>query len=268
MFEEINARDNINMSDEELYSFFNRYSLDELELFKIKFDLIKDSKEDRQMLDKVYLEKKEEKSTNPEDDRIITEKIMDKNSTLTNKELNYLYGFTTSIPSYYIDGLENLNISIYQEIEKRHFKKLSDPVKSMKKEDLIEYFSKYELNELEAFQLLFTHAKDYDLTEALSIIRKAYDEKIKEISEEDYYLYRSARRHFGNRVIVLKNKNEGLGKKELKFLRALAQDTRRNLPATECCTCKEQINDLNSLLESINEELKSRKKVYKLKPIK
>ena len=239
MFEEITARDNINMSDEELYSFFNRYSLDELELFRLKFDLIKDSKENKKILDKVYLEKKEEKATNSEDHRIITEKIMDKNSSLSSKELNYLYGFTTSIPSYYIDGLENLNISIYKEIEKRHFRKLSDPVTSMVKEDLIEYFNKYNLNELEAFQLLFTHAKDYDLSEAFYIIRRIYDKKSKEMSEEDYYIYRSVNRYFNNRVIVLRDKVGELEKKELKFLRALAQDTRRNLPTTECCTCKE-----------------------------
>lgn len=267
MFEEMYARDNINMNDEELYSFFNRYSLDELELFKIKFDLIKDSKENREILDKVYLEKKKE-NINTHDDRTITEKIMDKNSSLSSKELNYLYGFTTSIPSYFIDGLENLNISIYKEIEKRHFKKLSDPVTSMTKEDLVEYFNKYDLNELEAFQLLFTHAKDYDLTDAFNIIRKVYNKKSKEMTEEDYYIYRSVNRYFNNRVIGLRDKVEELEKKELKFLKVLAQNTRKNLPITECCTFAEQISDLDSLLKSINEELRDRKKVYKLKPIK
>lgn len=268
MFEEIKVRNNINMSDEELYSFYNRYSFDELELFKIKFDFVKDSTENKEIFERVYLEKKAEKKVNHNDDRIITEKMMDKNSSLSNKELNYLYGFTTSIPSYFIDGLENLNISIYKEIEKRHFKKLSDPVTSMTKEDLVEYFNKYDLNELEAFQILFTHAKDYDLTDAFNIIRKVYNKKSKEMSEEDYYMYRSVNRYFNNRVIGLRDKVEELEKKELKFLRTLVQTPRKNLPITECCTFAEQINDLDSLSKSINEELRDRKKVYKLKPIK
>lgn len=49
MFEEIKVRNNINMSDEELYSFYNRYSFDELELFKIKFDFVKDSTENKEI---------------------------------------------------------------------------------------------------------------------------------------------------------------------------------------------------------------------------
>lgn len=266
MFEEMYARDNINMNDEELYNFFSRYSLDELELFKIKFDLIKDSKENREILDKVYLEKKKE-NINTHDDRTITEKIMDKNSSLSNKELNYLYGFTTSISSYFIDGLENLNISIYKEIEKRLYRKFADPVASMTNEELVDYFNKYDLNELEAFQLLFTHAKDYDLTDAFSIIRKIYDNKADRMNEEDYYMYRSVNRFFDNRVIVLRDRIKELENKELRFLRTLVQNSRKNLSDAENAFVRD-IKDLNDLSKSINEELKSRKKVYKLKPIK
>lgn len=266
MFEEMYARDNINMNDEELYSFYNRYSLDELELFKIKFDLIKDSKENREILDKVYLEKKKE-NINTHDDRTITEKIMDKNSSLSSKELNYLYGFTTSIPSYFIDGLENLNISIYKEIEKRLFRKFADPVASMTNEELVDYFNKYDLNELEAFQILFTYSKDYDLTDAFSIIRKIYDNKANRMNEEDYYMYRSVNRFFDNRVIVLRDRVKELENKELRFLRTLVQNSRKNLSDAENAFARD-IKDLNDLSKSINEELKSRKKVYKLKPIK
>lgn len=267
MFEEIKVRNNINMSDEELYSFYNRYSFDELELFKIKFDFVKESTENKEIFERVYLEKKAEKKVNHNDDRIITEKMIDKNSSLSNKELNYLYGFTTSIPSYFIEGLENLNISIYKEIEKRLYRKFADPVASMTNEELVDYFNKYDLNELEAFQILFTYSKDYDLTDAFSIIRKIYDNKADRMNEEDYYIYRSVNRFFDNRVIVLRDRVGELENKELRFLRTLVQNSRKNLSDAENAFVRD-IKDLNDLSKSINEELKSRKKVYKLKPIK
>lgn len=267
MFEEEVVLDNVYMSDEDLYNFFNRYSLDELELFKLKFDFVKDSKENKEVFEQVYLEKKENYVNNQEDDRTIAEKIMDKNKSLTDIELNYLYGFTTSIPSYFIEGLENLNISIYKEIEKRLYRKFADPVASMTNEELVDYFNKYDLNELEAFQILFTYSKDYDLTDAFSIIRKIYDNKADRMNEEDYYIYRSVNRFFDNRVIVLRDRVGELENKELRFLRTLVQNSRKNLSDAENAFVRD-IKDLNDLSKSINEELKSRKKVYKLKPIK
>lgn len=267
MFEEEVVLDNVYMSDEDLYNFFNRYSLDELELFKLKFDFVKDSKENKEVFEQVYLEKKENYVNNQEDDRTIAEKIMDKNKSLTDIELNYLYGFTTSIPTCFVEGLVFLNVDIYKELERRHLEKIDDPVTSMSSEDLENFFNKYELHELEEFQLLFTYAKDYNLTEAFDIIRKTYDKKSSEMSKEDTYFYQSISRHIKKKVTLLKNKNNELSKKELLFLKALVEDSTNYISTSEYDSFLEQSNDLEELLESINEEISNRKTI-KLTPKK
>ena len=210
------------MSEEDLYNFFNKYSLDELQLFKIRFEFVENIPEQKEIFEQVYLEKIS--SDTKEDERDLTNRIMEKNKDLTKDELAYLYNLVSAIPSYFIEGLEELNKGIYIEMNNRLIK----DIPFMTDEELEIFFNKYNLYELELFEFIIPAIKNIGLSEALSIAREVYEKKYNELDPEEQYYYNSINMHIVHNANDIVAENDKLTAKELEYLNSLIINSKEN----------------------------------------
>ena len=214
--------DDVYMSEEDLYNFFNKYSLDELQLFKIRFEFVENIPEQKEIFEQVYLEKIN--SDTKEDERDLTERIMEKNKDLTREELAYLYNLVSAIPYYFIEGLEELNKGIYIEMNNRLIK----DIPFMTDEELEIFFNKYNLYELELFEIIIPAIKNIGLSEALSIAREVYEKKYNELDPEEQYYYNSTNMHIVHNTNDIVAENDKLTAKELEYLNSLIINSKEN----------------------------------------
>ena len=214
--------EDIYMSEEDLYNFFNKYSLDELQLFKIRFEFVENIPEQKEIFEQVYLEKIN--SDTKEDERDLTERIMEKNKDLTREELAYLYNLVSAIPYYFIEGLEELNKGIYIEMNNRLIK----DIPFMTDEELEIFFNKYNLYELELFEIIIPAIKNIGLSEALSIAREVYEKKYNELDPEEQYYYNSTNMHIVHNTNDIVAENDKLTAKELEYLNSLIINSKEN----------------------------------------
>ena len=214
--------EDIYMSEEDLYNFFNKYSLDELQLFKIRFEFVENIPEQKEIFEQVYLEKIS--SDTKEDERDLTNRIMEKNKDLTKDELAYLYNLVSAIPSYFIEGLEELNKGIYIEMNNRLIK----DIPFMTDEELEIFFNKYNLYELELFEFIIPAIKNIGLSEALSIAREVYEKKYNELDPEEQYYYNSTNMHIVHNTNDIVAENDKLTAKELEYLNSLIINSKEN----------------------------------------
>ena len=214
--------EDIYMSEEDLYNFFNKYSLDELQLFKIRFEFVENIPEQKEIFEQVYLEKIS--SDTKEDERDLTNRIMEKNKDLTKDELAYLYNLVSAIPSYFIEGLEELNKGIYIEMNNRLIK----DIPFMTDEELEIFFNKYNLYELELFEFIIPAIKNIGLSEALSIAREVYEKKYNELDPEEQYYYNSINMHIVHNANDIVAENDKLTAKELEYLNSLIINSKEN----------------------------------------
>ena len=214
--------EDIYMSEEDLYNFFNKYSLDELQLFKMRFEFVENIPEQKEIFEQVYLEKIN--SDTKEDERDLTERIMEKNKDLTREELAYLYNLVSAIPYYFIEGLEELNKGIYIEMNNRLIK----DIPFMTDEELEIFFNKYNLYELELFEIIIPAIKNIGLSEALSIAREVYEKKYNELDPEEQYYYNSTNMHIVHNTNDIVAENDKLTAKELEYLNSLIINSKEN----------------------------------------
>lgn len=214
--------EDIYMSEEDLYNFFNKYSLDELQLFKIRFEFVENIPEQKEIFEQVYLEKIS--SDTKEDERDLTNRIMEKNKDLTKDELAYLYNLVSAIPYYFIEGLEELNKGIYIEMNNRLIK----DIPFMTDEELEIFFNKYNLYELELFEFIIPAIKNIGLSEALSIAREVYEKKYNELDPEEQYYYNSINMHIVHNANDIVAENDKLTAKELEYLNSLIINSKEN----------------------------------------
>ena len=226
----------IEMSEEELNSFFNKYSARELELFRQLYEFVfkQDLSETKKEFDKVYDEKIRDASYEERmkmNDILKVSSLNKKNHSLTDKELNFFYNLVdeASICAEITDFDEQiseftkLHDNVYSEIENR----LSKTIPPMTKEELELFFNKYDLYELELFGMIFNSVKDYDISDALNVSRKVYNKKCDELGPKEYELYRLGARHICGDVSDIMKKNEKLTLKELEYLKALVKNTKQ-----------------------------------------
>ncbi len=214
--------EDIYMSEEDLYNFFNKYSLDELQLFKIRFEFVENIPEQKEIFEQVYLEKIS--GDKREDERDLTDRIMEKNKDLTKEELAYLYNLVSAIPYYFIEGLEELNKGIYIEMNNRLIK----DIPFMTDEELEIFFNKYNLYELELFEIIIPAIKNIGLSEALSIAREVYEKKYNELDPEEQYYYNSTNMHIVHNTNDIVEENDKLTAKELEYLNSLIINSKEN----------------------------------------
>ena len=214
--------EDIYMSEEDLYNFFNKYSLDELQLFKIRFEFVENIPEQKEIFEQVYLEKIS--GDKREDERDLTDRIMEKNKDLTKEELAYLYNLVSAIPYYFIEGLEELNKGIYIEMNNRLIK----DIPFMTDEELEIFFNKYNLYELELFEIIIPAIKNIGLSEALSIAREVYEKKYNELNPEEQYYYNSTNMHIVHNINDIVAENDKLTAKELEYLNSLIINSKEN----------------------------------------
>ena len=214
--------EDIYMSEEDLYNFFNKYSLDELQLFKMRFEFVENIPEQKEIFEQVYLEKIS--SDTKEDERDLTDRIMEKNKDLTREELAYLYNLVSAIPYYFIEGLEELNKGIYIEMNNRLIK----DIPFMTDEELEIFFNKYNLYELELFEIIIPAIKNIGLSEALSIAREVYEKKYNELDPEEQYYYNSTNMHIVHNTNDIVAENDKLTAKELEYLNSLIINSKEN----------------------------------------
>lgn len=214
--------EDIYMSEEDLYNFFNKYSLDELQLFKMRFEFVENIPEQKEIFEQVYLEKIN--SDTKEDERDLTDRIMEKNKDLTKEELAYLYNLVSAIPDYYIEGLEELNKGIYREMDNRLIK----DIPFMTDEELEIFFNKYNLYELELFEIIIPAIKNIGLSEALIIAREVYEKKYNELDPEEQYYYNSTNMHIVHNTNDIVAENDKLTAKELEYLNSLIINSKEN----------------------------------------
>ena len=122
----------------------------------------------------------------------------------------------------------------------------------MTKEELEEFFNKYDLLELSSFELIFNNVYDYDIEDILISIRKVYDKKSRELSEEEYYIFESISRHIKKKCSCIKEKNNLLTEKELDLLYKLCDSALMCLTSTEYN--EEEVIDLSTLVDSLEYE--------------
>ena len=89
----------------------------------------------------------------------------------------------------------------------------------MTKEELKKFFSKYNVVELEAFNILFDCNKDNDINGVFNAYRKIYNKKYEEVRDD----YDGIARHYIITVLDLTYNQQLLSDKELQFLKELVE---------------------------------------------
>ena len=131
-------------------------------------------------------------------------------------------------------------------------------------EELEVFFNKYNLIELESFNLIFEYCYDYDITDVLQMARKVYKEKYTECTDE----FEVPIRHITFKPSDIKNKNNLLNDEELKFLYTLTESAVMCLESIEHFDVTDELIDLSILNESINEEIEKRNNCQNKQKIK
>lgn len=144
----------------------------------------------------------------------------------------------------------------------------------MTKEELKSFFSKYNVVELEAFNIIFEYNKDTDITGVLNIYRKIYNKKYEEVSND----YDGISRHYPFTVLDLMYKQELLNDKELLFLKELVEPASMYLDTMNTIyndyngskeelgfTPTKEIDEISKLEVSIENEMLKRKNYQKTK---
>lgn len=93
----------------------------------------------------------------------------------------------------------------------------------MKKEELLDLFSKYDLVELTAMNTVLNYAKNVDTVEAQTAIRKVFYDADDEVSED----YGLLMRHYTPSMSMINKKSDLLTKKEAKYLLKFANDAKK-----------------------------------------
>lgn len=99
----------------------------------------------------------------------------------------------------------------------------------MTKEELLDLFSKYDLVELTAMNIVLNYAKDVDTVEAQTAIRKVFKDADDEVSED----YGLLMRHYTPSMSMINKKSDLLTKKESKYLLELVDSANKYLESVE-----------------------------------
>ena len=127
--------------------------------------------------------------------------------------------------------------------------------------ELKDFFNKYNLIELESFNLIFEYCYDYDITDVLKIARIVYNEKYNSCADE----FETPIRHMTFKTSDIKEKNNLLNDKELKFLYDLTESAVMCLESIKHFDVEAEIIDLSKLDDSISTEIENRKNSKKVK---
>lgn len=227
----------IKLEENELRTFFKKYSARQLEFFEQIYGFVFDPElySTKKLLDEVYSKKmlkvkfEELKKMN---DPLNINSLSNKNHLLTDKELNFLYNLICEASSCvdvtdYVQ--QNINISnlydkIYDEIQTRN----SSIMPVMSKEELEIFFEKFDLHKLEIFELVINEIKDYDISDILNISRKVYNKKCKELDSEEYEMSHLVSHHISGNISDIINDTENLSIKEFTYLKALIENFDNN----------------------------------------
>lgn len=123
------------------------------------------------------------------------------------------------------------------------------------------FFNKYNLIELDSFNLIFEYCYDYDITDVLKIARKVYKEKYTACANE----FEVPIRHMNFKTSDIKEKNILLNDKELKFLYDLTESAVMCLESIEHFDVEAELIDLSKLDDSISAEIENRNNSKKVK---
>lgn len=127
--------------------------------------------------------------------------------------------------------------------------------------ELKDFFNKYNLIELESFNLIFEYCYDYDITDVLKIARIVYKEKYNSCADE----FEVPIRHMNFKTSDIKEKNNLLNDKELKFLYNLTESAVMCLESIKHFDVEAELIDLSKLDDSISAEIENRNNSKKVK---
>ena len=125
---------------------------------------------------------------------------------------------------------------------------------NLDEEELVNFFKKYSIQELDTFKTIFNYVYDYDITSEKAIIEDVY----KELEIEGWNEYCVPVKTFNYRASDLTKKNKYLTDKELEFLYNLADDALLCLESINCDDVQIIKEEIDIITESAHEELEAR----------
>ena len=125
----------------------------------------------------------------------------------------------------------------------------------MSMDDLEIFFNKYNIIELESFNLIFEYVYDYEISNILEAAKKVHNQKYKECADD----FEIAVRHTSFKPSDIKNKNSLLTDKELDLLYKLTDSAVMCLDSIETFDVEAERIDLSILNDSVSDEISKRK---------
>ena len=124
---------------------------------------------------------------------------------------------------------------------------------NLNEEELINFFEKYNTQELETFKTIFEYVYDYDITNEITILNEIYENRFKDycvpVEETNY------------QTTNLVKKNGQLTDKEVEFLYLLTDDARLCLSSINHYDVEELYKAIDDIAEVAYEEMDIRKRI-------
>ena len=128
---------------------------------------------------------------------------------------------------------------------------------NLNEEELINYFEKYNVQELETFKTIFEYIYDYDVTNEITILNEVYENRFRKSAEE--YCVPIKTTNF--QATDLTKRNGELTDKEVEFLYLLTDDARLCLSSINHYDVEELYNAVDDIAETSYEEMEARKRM-------
>lgn len=226
----------INMTYEELKNFFERYNVYTLDSIHIMLNIIgeNDSKRINKAFNTAYNKKYNEEKENFEGrneyDYITMVlnfdllEIINNITELNEKELGFITDIVkTTMYTLREDRMEKSIEPALDEYlrayDKEFIKRLKPTISNLTKEEIKEFFNKYNVVELEAFDTILEYTKDYNIRDIRRIKKEVYTTKYNELTNN----YEAGVKPSNFRLSNIGKKNKELNNTELDFLHLLVE---------------------------------------------
>ena len=227
----------LNLKYEEIKKLFERYdmyTLDSIDLilkFAKDYDLDETNKAFINVYGKKYNDERENLEGRNEYDYISRlrnfdlDEIINNMEELSKEELEYLNNLVKSAESHIKDtNKESSMLYKLEEFMVYHDKEVMDFLKPtvdyLNEEEIKEFFNKYNVGELELFDLIFENVKSYNIRDIKRIQNQVYDEKYEELTNN----FEVGILPEGACVESLSKKDKLLNENELNFFHDLVED--------------------------------------------